>query len=87
MFCVNVFFGVGLIGTYTHIFKPFNNWLYNTIYIALNTNNMEKYLVILWYKTGCKEFSLISDRYPIYRDVISASGISESDVIDYEIHY
>lgn len=48
---------------------------------------MEKYLVILWYKSGCKEFSLVSDRYPIYRDVISASGISESDVIDYEIHY
>ena len=48
---------------------------------------MKKYLIVLWYKSGCKEFSLTSDRYPMYRDVVLCSGIKEDDVIDYEVHY
>jgi hypothetical protein len=48
---------------------------------------MKKYLIVLWHKSGCKEFSLTSDSYPMYRDIVSFSGIKEDDVIDYEVHY
>ena len=47
---------------------------------------MRKYLVILWYKTGCKEFTLVSDRYPMHSQIVSVSGISWDDIVDYEIH-
>lgn len=48
---------------------------------------MTKYLIVLYHKTGMKQFSLISDRYPSYTQVVSSSGISENDIIDYEVHY
>lgn len=48
---------------------------------------MEEYLVLLWHKTGFMEFSVISDKYPMYSEIVSVSGISDNDIINYEIHY
>ena len=48
---------------------------------------MKKYLIILWYKLGCKEFTIISDRYPLDSQIVSASGINWDNIIDYEVHY
>lgn len=48
---------------------------------------MKTYLIILWHKAGCKEFSLIGDVYPSYSQIVLFSGIEEGDIIDYEVHY
>lgn len=47
---------------------------------------MKKYLVLLWHKTGFMEFSVTSDRYPMYSEIVSVSGVSDDDIIEYEVH-
>lgn len=48
---------------------------------------MKQYLVILWHNKGRMEFKLISDKYPMDRDIVSASGLNWDDIVDYEVHY